>query len=56
MPGLPEGANALLNARTRALAKKQKDDEAELRREVGTLGVVVRDEGTRQYWRRAPSP
>jgi len=55
MPGLPEGVNALLNARTRALAKKQKDDEVELRREVGTLGVIVRDEGTRQYWRRIPT-
>jgi hypothetical protein len=54
LPGLPDGVNALLSARTRALAKKQKDDAAELLREVGRLGIVVRDEGTRQYWRRVP--
>jgi hypothetical protein len=54
MPGLPEGGNALLSARTRALEKKQADDVTELRRELGRLGVVVRDEGTRQYWRRVP--
>jgi hypothetical protein len=50
-PGLPDGANALLTARARALEKKQADDVAELRREVGRLGVVVRDDGSRQYWR-----
>jgi hypothetical protein len=54
MPGLPEGANALLSARARALAKKRPEDVAELGREVGRLGVVVRDEGTRQYWRPLP--
>jgi hypothetical protein len=54
MPGLPDGGNALLSARSRALSQKQKDDVRELRREVAALGIVVRDEGTRQYWRLAP--
>jgi hypothetical protein len=54
-PGLPEGANALLTARSRALDKKQADDVAELRREVTKLGVMVRDDGTRQYWRKLRS-
>ena len=51
LPGLPDGANALLSARSRALAEKRADDAAELGREIGRLGVLVRDEGTRQYWR-----
>ncbi|MFH9066445.1 hypothetical protein ACH4GM_35400 [Streptomyces coeruleorubidus] len=53
-PGLPEGADALLRARAKAL---KSDDDAkdarELRRELLRLGVVVRDEEKRQYWRRA---
>jgi hypothetical protein len=51
-PGLPEGANALLRARAQTL--KEKDDAAdarELRAELVRLGVVVRDENGRQYWR-----
>jgi hypothetical protein len=51
LPGLPEGANALLSARARALEKKQSDEANELRRELGRLGVVVRDQDGRQYWR-----
>ncbi|MFF5519284.1 YqeB family protein [Streptomyces coeruleorubidus] len=53
-PGLPEGADALLRARAKAL---KSDDDAkdarELRRELLRLGVVVRDEEKRQYWRPA---
>ncbi|MFF8482404.1 YqeB family protein [Streptomyces antibioticus] len=50
--GLPEGANALLHARARALkAKDDASDARELRTELGRLGVVVRDEKDRQYWR-----
>jgi hypothetical protein len=52
LPGLPDGVNALLTARARAIEKKQKDDVAELRREVARLGIFVRDNGKRQYWRR----
>ncbi|WP_435283202.1 YqeB family protein [Streptomyces koelreuteriae] len=51
-PGLPEGADALLRAR--AQARKNSDDAGdarELRGELLRLGVVVRDEEKRQYWR-----
>ena len=48
MEGLPPGANALLAAR----AKKLGDDDAkEMRAELVKLGVVVRDDKRRQYWR-----
>ncbi|MFY1690368.1 YqeB family protein [Plantactinospora sp. WMMB782] len=50
-PGLPPGANSLLKARQRALDKDDRADLAELRAELSRLGVVVRDEGKRQYWR-----
>lgn len=52
-PGLPEGANALLEARQESLEKKgsSDDDLQELREELARLGVVVRDEKRRQYWR-----
>lgn len=51
-PDLPPGADALLKARAKALEKSDADDAAELRAELGKLGVVVRDEKKRQYWRR----
>jgi hypothetical protein len=44
--GLPAGANALLAARA-----KSPDDAEELRAELLRLGVVVRDDRRRQYWR-----
>ncbi|MFF8597183.1 hypothetical protein ACF061_38465 [Streptomyces sp. NPDC015220] len=52
-PGLPEGANAILRARQDSLEKKgsSHDDVQELREELARLGVVVRDEKRRQYWR-----
>ncbi len=52
-PGLPEGANAILKARQKSLEKKgaADDDVRELREELARLGVVVRDEKRRQYWR-----
>ncbi|MET7706996.1 hypothetical protein [Micromonospora sp. NPDC005413] len=59
LPGLPGGANALLQARERAVRKDRRDDARELRRELGLLGVVLRDEEKRQYWRlngRAVTP
>ncbi len=54
-PDLPPGADALLGARARALGKggDGKDDAAELRAELAKIGVVVREEKKRQYWRRA---
>ncbi|MEU6522498.1 hypothetical protein ABZ892_06495 [Streptomyces sp. NPDC046924] len=56
IPGLPEGANALLKARQESLEKKgsSDDDVEELREELARLGVVVRDEKRRQYWRALP--
>ncbi|MFJ8631722.1 hypothetical protein [Streptomyces sp. NPDC093568] len=52
MPGLPEGADALLRARAAAREKDGgAEDARELRGELLRLGVVVRDEGKRQYWR-----
>ncbi|MCO1598008.1 hypothetical protein M8C17_22935 [Micromonospora sp. RHAY321] len=59
LPGLPTGADALLRARERAVQKDRRDDARELRRELGRLGVVLRDEEKRQYWRlngRAVTP
>lgn len=53
-PDLPAGADALLKARARALTKDDgKEDAAELRAELAKLGVAVREEKKRQYWRRA---
>ena len=51
-PELPPGARALLTARERALKAGDSHDIAELRDELARLGIVVRDESTRQYWRR----
>ncbi|GAA1716151.1 YqeB family protein [Fodinicola feengrottensis] len=50
-PTLPLGANALLAAREKALSGDHGDDAAELRADLGKIGVVVRDEKKRQYWR-----
>ncbi len=49
MPGLPAGANALFTAREKADA----DDSRELRSELAKLGVLVRDDKGKQYWRLA---
>jgi hypothetical protein len=51
-PELPGSAGALLKARAKALEKGDKTDIAELRTELAKLGVVVREEAKRQYWRR----
>lgn len=52
LPGLPDGADALLRAREQALKEDDVDDARQLRDELADLGVVVRDDGTRQFWRR----
>jgi hypothetical protein len=54
MPGLPPGADALLKARAKALRHDHGGDAAELRDELARLGVVVRDERKRQYYRLLP--
>jgi hypothetical protein len=53
LPDLPAGANALLKARARALDKGDGDEAAQLRADLARLGVVLRDESKRQYWRRS---
>ncbi|MDO3661372.1 DUF308 domain-containing protein [Bacillus sp. C28GYM-DRY-1] len=52
-PDLSPGAHALLKARHNALKDEETDDVEEFRLELAQLGIVVRDEGTRQYWRKA---
>lgn len=54
--GLPAGAGALLSIRDRALKGGKSADAADLRAELSNLGVVVRDEGGKQYWRRTDRP
>jgi hypothetical protein len=53
LPELPTSANALLRARARALDKGDGDEVAQLRADLARLGVVVREENKRQYWRRS---
>jgi hypothetical protein len=55
LAGLPDGANALLAARAKALKKRDADESAVLLTELHRLGVVVRVEKGRQYWRLTPS-
>lgn len=50
-PDLRPDAAALLKARAKALSKRKRDDAAALRTELARLGVVVRDEKKRQFWR-----
>lgn len=51
MPGLPEGANALMRARAKALDDGKDADAADLRTDLGKLGVVVRETDSRQFLR-----
>jgi hypothetical protein len=53
---LPAGVDALFRARARALDRNDKEDAAQLRAELGRLGIVVRDEGKRQFWRPTRRP
>ena len=55
-PDLPEMANALFKARERALKKGNDGDVADLRAELAKMGIVVREEKKRQYWRRIEQP
>jgi len=50
-PDLPAATNAVLAAREVALKKKAGRDVDDLRDAVEKLGVTVRDEGARQFWR-----
>lgn len=56
LPELPPAANALLRARREALKDDAEGDDAEeLRRELAELGVVVREDKDRQYFRMVPA-
>lgn len=50
-PALSGSANAVLKARGQALRDDKAEDAAELRAELAKLGVVVRDDKKKQYWR-----
>lgn len=50
-PALPPGANALLAGRQAALDSGEASDVEEFRVELTKIGVVVRDEKKKQYWR-----
>ncbi|WP_062106045.1 YqeB family protein [Bacillus niameyensis] len=51
-PDISPAANALLKAREIALQKKEKNDIKDLRKELAKVGYIVRDEETRQYFRK----
>jgi|HigsolmetaAR206D_1030411.scaffolds.fasta_scaffold00177_25 hypothetical protein len=53
---LPAGAGPLLRFRQQAVERNDRRDMAELRAELARLGVVVRDERKRQYWRTVRRP
>jgi len=50
---LPGAARGLLTDRAAAIERGKADEAAVLREELLKLGVVVRDEKKKQYWRRA---
>ncbi|MER6946572.1 hypothetical protein ABT294_21325 [Nonomuraea sp. NPDC000554] len=51
-PDLSAAAHAFLKARERALDQGDGGDAEQLRAELAEHGIVVREEGKRQYWRR----
>ena len=51
-PELTESEHFVLRTRGKALADDDEEDLADLQDELTKLGLVVRDEGNRQYWRR----
>ncbi|MFC4403031.1 hypothetical protein [Gracilibacillus xinjiangensis] len=52
-PGLPQYVNALLAAREQALIDEETKEAKILRKDLAKLGVVIRDNGKRQYVRMA---
>ena len=53
LPDVPAAADAIFAARQQAVEAGDDGDRRELREELGRLGIVVRDRGRRQYWRKA---
>lgn len=52
LPELPPGADALLRAREKALKDGDRKEAAQLRQELTRLGLIVRDQEKRQFWRQ----
>lgn len=50
--GLSQDEHALLRVRREALASGDSSDQVELREELASCGIVIRDRGKKQYWRR----
>lgn len=50
-PAVSPEANAILAARQTSLEKNNGRDSEDFRQELEKIGVVVRDEGDRQFWR-----
>lgn len=44
-------ANALMKARELAIKNKEEDEVIGIRNELSKLGVIVKDDDTKQYWR-----
>lgn len=51
-PELTPAMNALFLAREKAMENEDKEDAADLRLELSKLGITVRDDGKKQYWRQ----
>lgn len=51
-PELSDKVNAILRTRARAVEKGDEEDGASLSKALGAEGIVVRDRGERQQWRR----
>ncbi|MEU7820651.1 hypothetical protein [Catellatospora sp. NPDC049133] len=56
LPELSATANALLKARQKALEENAADDAAELRADLAKLGVIVRQNDDRQFYRLVAKP
>ncbi|WP_110241777.1 hypothetical protein [Nocardioides gilvus] len=50
-PALSPEANAILAARQKSLELKNGEETEDFREELAKVGVVVRDEGNKQFWR-----
>ncbi|MEO4052653.1 hypothetical protein [Solibacillus sp. CAU 1738] len=48
---LSTAANALMKARALAIKNKEKDEIIDISDELSKLGVIVKDDDTKQYWR-----
>ena len=56
LPSIPDDADVVLRARAVALSSGDQDEQEDLRRELARMGLVVRDEGARQYLRPLARP